>query len=251
MQRYFVREQYWENGIVHIEGNDAHHIQRVMRYKIGDQIICVQSGKKAYVCRIEAMTKKNVKVIIEEELEENRELPLHVTIAQAIPTGNKLDFILQKGTELGATQFMLYNSERATAKWDDKKAQQKRPRLETIVKEASEQSARLLIPEILFPLTLESVFAQKSDFTHVAFAYEEEAKKEHYTSIATFLHDVNEYDKLLICIGPEGGFSKNEVAAFQSEQFRPIRLGKRILRTETAALYTLASISYQFEEIVK
>lgn len=251
MQRYFVKEQYWENGIVHIEGNDAHHIQRVMRYQIGDRIICVQAGKKAYICQIEAMTKKSVKVIIEEELRENRELPVHVTIAQAIPTGNKLDFILQKGTELGAAQFMLYNSERATAKWDEKKAKQKRPRLETIVKEASEQAARIHIPEISLPLTLQNVLAQKSNFTHVAFAYEEEAKKDDYTSIATFLHDVKENDELLICIGPEGGFAKNEVKLFQSEQFRPIRLGKRILRTETAALYTLAAISYQFEEIVK
>src|SRR5690625_2544970 len=115
MQRYFVHEQFWDNGTVYIEGDDAHHIQRVMRCKIGDRIICVNAGIKAYICRIEEMTKKMVKVVIEEELRENRELPVHVAIAQAIPTGNKLDFVLQKGTELGASRFILYNSERATA----------------------------------------------------------------------------------------------------------------------------------------
>lgn len=249
MQRYFVAEHNWKENAVYIDGDDVHHIQRVMRLQVGDNIICIQSGKKAFVCRIEEIGKNKVKATLEEELVENRELPINVTIAQAIPTGNKLDFVLQKGTELGAKRFLLYNSERATAKWNEKQAKKKRARLEAIVKSASEQSARLQIPEISFPLSLKNIFAMKDEFTKLAFAYEEEAKQKTYHSFAQFLQSVDENDKLLICIGPESGFSNNEVNQFLNEQFQPVRLGRRILRTETAALYALASISFRFEEM--
>lgn len=178
------------------------------------------------------------------------ELPVNVTILQSLPKGNKLEFIIQKGTELGASRFFLFASERSIVKWDEKKVKNRLERYEKIAKEASEQAKRNVIPEILYVENLHDLLDNLNDVKgSKLIAYEDEAKREPATSLATQLKNVETNGEILVAIGPEGGFSEEEVKLFQNNGFVPVRLGKRILRTETAPLYVLSAISYHFEEL--
>jgi 16S rRNA (uracil1498-N3)-methyltransferase len=249
MQRYFIPEANWDENLVHIDGDDFHHIVRVMRMQIGDKIICNQPTAKAAICTITQIDETFVTAQVEEWLENNSELPVFVTIAQGLPKGDKMDYVLQKGTELGVHTFIPFQAERSVVKWDARKAEKKLSRFRKIVKEASEQSHRQLLPEIKSAMQLTELIDESKSYQVKLFAYEEEAKTNTFHSLASMIRKLQEDDRVIICIGPEGGFSKEEVDALKQHHFIPVRLGPRILRTETAALYAMASISYQLEEL--
>lgn len=248
MQRYFTKRSDWEEKHVSITGDDAHHIVRVMRFKLGDEIICNHPDGKAAICKIVDLSKDSVKGEIIEWLQNNAELPVYVTIAQALPKGNKLDFIIQKSTELGVNQLLLYEGDRSIAKWDEKKSKQKLNRYRKVMKEASEQCHRNIIPEIEVT-SIDSILEQQSEYDIMMYAYENEAKKEFFSSLGKALLHCKRDDKILVFIGPEGGFSEREIELFKKNNCQSVRLGARILRTETAAMYVLASVSYHFEEL--
>lgn len=253
MQRYFVDIPFWKEKEVRIE-EDAHHIIRVMRYNVGDSIICVHPEGKSATCQIEEIneTENYVLAKIIEWTEENVELPISVTIVQSLAKGNKLDLIIQKGTELGANQFILFQSERSVVKWDKKKIKNRLRRYEKIAKEASEQSGRTVVPKIQFVEQVSTYLEAVKKLQSIKLiAYEEEAKGIQRATFASKLQEakIKNYNEIIVAIGPEGGFSEAEVATFKDYTFSPVRLGKRILRTETASLYALASISYYFEEM--
>lgn len=251
MQRYFIDAENWTEYNVTLK-DEAHHIIRVMRYEVGDAVICVHPTGKVARCEISELNETEPLVIatILDWLETDSELPVHVTILQSLPKGNKLDFIIQKATELGAAQFVLYESERSVVKWNAKKRNNRLQRYEKIAQEASEQSGRNIVPEVTFVDDV-AKFIQDESLHKAAklLAYEEEAKTSEHRSLYTELKNVQLGQEILIAIGPEGGFSENEVATFKTEGFIPVRLGKRILRTETAPLYALSSVSYHFEEM--
>lgn len=251
MQRYFVDAANWLEHKVILE-QDAHHIIRVMRYQVGDNIICVHPNGKVARCEIFEIneTENIVVVTIAEWLETDSELPVHVTILQSLPKGSKLDLIIQKGTELGAAQFILFQSEHSVVKWDDKKRNNRLQRFEKIVKEASEQSGRTIVPQIHFTDDVVSFVETYTNSTIIKLlAYEEEAKVQREGSLFSELQKVKAGDHIIVCVGPEGGFHRDEVTFYKENGFVPVRLGKRILRTETAALYALACISYHVEEM--
>ncbi|MCJ0930818.1 16S rRNA (uracil(1498)-N(3))-methyltransferase [Virgibacillus halodenitrificans] len=249
MQRYFVSETGWGTNEVTILGEDVHHINRVMRYKEGANIICNHPDGRAAICELLVITADSVQAEIKQWLNENVELPIQVTVAQGLPKGDKLELILQKGTELGAYAFIPFQAERSIVNWDKKKQEKKLIRFNKIVKEASEQSHRNQIPTIYSTITVERLIEESSKYDVKLYAYEEQAKVSDYKSFGTVLENVTITDKILICIGPEGGFSPIEAEKLNDNGFQAIRLGPRILRTETAALYALASISYHFEEL--
>lgn len=249
MQRYFVPNQNWQEESVIISGDDAHHIQRVMRYNVQDEIICVHPNGQSAKSKITKIYTKEVKAKIIEWLEHDAELPVEVTIAQGLPKGNKLELILQKGTELGAARFCLFTADRSISKWNDKKSAKKLMRYRKIIKEASEQCHRNRMPVLEEPTSLEKLLQKSKNYDVTLFAYEEEAKTSNFSSFGNVLSEVEGTTTIFLCIGPEGGFSNDEVQLLKEHHFQPVRLGARILRTETASMYALASISYHFEEL--
>ncbi|MUK87081.1 16S rRNA (uracil(1498)-N(3))-methyltransferase [Ornithinibacillus sp. L9] len=249
MQRYFIPAEGWQDQYVTISGDDAHHIIRVMRYQKDDQIICNHPDTNAAICRITEIEDGVVYLVIEKWLDENVELPVQVTIAQGLPKGDKLDLVLQKGTELGAYGFIPFKADRSVVKWDNKKEKKKQERFTKIVKEASEQSHRNRIPVVYNPMNLTELIEESAHYSVKIFAYEEEAKVSEYLSFSKIVSQLSKKDRVLVCIGPEGGFSLDEVEKLKTHGFMAVRLGPRILRTETAPLYVLASISYHTEEL--
>lgn len=249
MQRYFIPASSWQGDVLEVHGDDAHHMIKVLRYQIGDRVICNQLTGEAAICEITEIEQQTVRLQVIQWLNENNELPVEITIAQGLPKGDKLDLVLQKGTELGASAFIPLMTDRAVVKWDKRKADKKIQRFKKIVKEASEQSHRNRIPEILDTISLKELIKLGQSYDVKFFPYEEEAKVEKFQSFSTIVKELRSGQRVLTCIGPEGGFTTDEAELLKKNGFQPVRLGPRILRTETAPLYVLASISYQFEEL--
>ncbi|MFD1018809.1 16S rRNA (uracil(1498)-N(3))-methyltransferase [Thalassobacillus hwangdonensis] len=249
MQRYFIREEDWQGDKVRVTGDDVHHITRVMRMKEGNEIICNHPSGKAASCVIESISPDVVQCEVSEWLEGNSELPVEVSIVQALGKGDKLETVVQKGTEMGAAYFYPYQADRSVVKWDMKKSSKKVERLRKIAKEASEQSHRNVIPGISDVQSMEQILEHSSDYDLKIFAYEDEARTEQFHSLSDAIASLDSGQRMIVFIGPEGGFSDNEVQKLNDSGFISVRLGPRILRMETAPLYLLACVSYQFEEM--
>lgn len=245
MQRYFIDTAIDD---ARITGEDARHITRVMRMKEGGEIIVVAQDK-AYICTITAFENDDVLVQTTGQTIPSPELPVHVTVACGLPKGDKLELITQKATELGMYALLPFEAERSIVKWDAKKGAKKQERLQKIAKEAAEQSHRTHIPEIYEPIHFKQLVSRLDEFDAVFIADEEDAKAEKRTRFADKLKNV--YDKksksILIIFGPEGGIARKEADMLLAAGAQTMSLGPRILRAETAPLYALSAISYEFE----
>ncbi len=246
MQRYFIPEKYKGEEIIALTGEDFHHISRVMRMKKGDRFYLVFSNGETAIVRILDFTDEEVIVSVAEWEEATNELPIKVTIASGLPKADKLEYIVQKGTELGAYHFIPFNAERSIVKWNEKK-EKKIQRLEKIAKEAAEQSHRNMVPSISRPVSWKELLDIGKGYQYKLVAYEEIAKQGEEKSLATFLTKLAPGDKILIVFGPEGGLSAREISDLVVHGFELCGLGPRILRTETAPLYALSAVSYHFE----
>lgn len=246
MQRYFVEQPFDASGQAVITGDDLKHIANVMRMTVDDQIIAV-SKCDAYVATITAITTDGVAVQRVGEPLRSNEMPIHVTIACGLAKGDKHELIVQKGTELGVSAIIQLKAERSVVKWDEKKGQKKIDRLRKIAKSAAEQCHRTVIPEVVNPLTLKELIGSSSAYDVLLFADEEDAKSTEPHRIADRVKNIHCGQQVLVVFGPEGGLSRNEAEQLLAAGFLPVSLGPRILRTETAPLYVLSALSYEFE----
>ncbi len=245
MQRYFV-EQLDEKGQVHIQGDDFFHLTKVMRCALGDQIYCVVNEKTA-VTSIIGITNGAVVASPIEWLEDDVELPVNVSIACGLSKGDKLEWVVQKCTELGATQFIPWQATRSVVKWDSAKSAKKVERLGKIAKEAAEQSHRTRIPIVWDVVSIAQLIEQTKDHQIKIVAYEDMAKQGEKQQLATLLQQLKPCEKMVIVFGPEGGLERDEVDQLVAAGFHCCGLGARILRTETAPLFVMSAIGYELE----
>ncbi len=246
MQRYFVDEAMRE-GAFTVSGDNAKHISKVMRMTAGEEIIIVNEGI-AHVCTIASIDTEVIATPTGRTIP-SPEMPVQVTIACGLPKGDKLELIAQKGTELGMYTLLPFAAERSIVKWDEKKGKKNRERLQKIAQEAAEQSHRTHVPMVEAPISFKQLVARISEFDAVFIADEEDAKAEKRTRFAEKLKNVHDNkSKSILCIfGPEGGISRKEAEALAAAGAQIMSLGPRILRAETAPLYALSAISYEFE----
>lgn len=246
MQRYFLQNQFDDQQQATITGEDGKHIVRVMRMAVGDDVMAVSDGE-AFIAAITEILADGVVVQRQGASLQTNEMPVRVMIACGLPKGDKLDLIVQKGTELGMAGIIPFEAERSIVKWDAKKGDKKVERLRKIAKEAAEQCHRTVIPDVANPVSFKQLIAQSTNYDILLFADEEDAKSGNPNRIAERLKNVNPAQTVLAVFGPEGGLARNEAEALRSAGFLPIALGPRILRTETAPLYLLSAMSYEFE----
>ncbi|MCD7033045.1 16S rRNA (uracil(1498)-N(3))-methyltransferase [Metabacillus sp. GX 13764] len=248
MQRYFISEKKEDaESLVTITGEDVHHISRVMRMSEGSRLTAITSDGYEAECKIRQISGSMVEALPEKWVEAGRELPVKVTIASGLPKGDKLEWIIQKGTELGASEFIPFNAARSIVKIEANKAKKKTERWQKIAKEAAEQSYRTVIPHVKEPFTIKQLLKEAESYTLKLLAFEESAKEGEAANFAAALKQLKPHDTILIVTGPEGGISDEEAALFTKEGFIPASFGPRILRTETAPLYALSAISFYFE----
>ena len=235
MQRYFVDIK---NNNVIFKEDDIFHITKVMRMKLGDHIELV-SEKKTYLGVISSINPLHVE--IQEPILEDVELSKNVTLFFALAKSDKIEFVIQKATELGANKVVLFQGKRSIVKFSQDDFNRKKARYLSIAKEASEQCHRQYIPEIEYVGDIKGVKEHLSDLN--LFAYELEAGK-----VTNLTEVVDKAQSISIIIGPEGGFDESEAEFLKSLEFTPISLGKRILRCETAAVYALSVIAYLLDK---
>ena len=245
MQQYFVNGRA-PQGIFQIKDKDtAKHMFSVMRLQADDQTVLVFDDGIKRLARVVDSQSKSVEII--EELADNVELPVSVTIAMGFPKGDKLEFVAQKATELGMAALWAFPADWSVVKWDGKKLGKKAEKLEKITQGAAEQSKRNRIPAVRLFEKKADFLAQLTGFDQIILAYEEAAKEGEQANLVKALSGLETGQSVLVIVGPEGGVSPEEVAAFEGAGAVKTGLGPRILRAETAPLYALSAISYATE----
>ena len=237
MQQYFIKGNP-QSPLEVTDKDTAKHMFSVMRLKAGDQVILVFDDGVKRLARVLDPSQQS---------SDNTELPVQVTIASGFPKGDKLEFITQKATELGACVLWGFPADWSVAKWDGKKLAKKSEKLEKIAQGAAEQSRRNLIPEIRLFDKKADFLAALTDFDRIIVAYEEAAKVGEAATLVQAVRGLSKGDKLLFIFGPEGGLSPEEIVAFGQAGAVSAGLGPRILRAETAPLYALTAVSVLLE----
>lgn len=243
MQRYFILPTQIEQERILILGDDVHHIKNVMRLKPGDECICCAGDGEEHLVEIEAIHHDQVITRIKKTIPSTGEPFVQVTIAQSMPKGDKWEWILQKGTEIGAIRFVPFISKRTIVKIDSRKQDKKWQRWRKIVKEAAEQSHRGRIPEVLSPLSWAECLQEAKKADSAWICYEKGGKP------LKAVWDEKPVRNIFLMIGPEGGFTEQEIAEAIEVGIQPITLGPRILRTETAPIVALTSILFASDDL--
>jgi 16S rRNA (uracil1498-N3)-methyltransferase len=244
MSRFYAPSEAVKKDRIELKSDEAHHISKVMRLQAGDEIN-VFDGTKEYAGIIEKSTATKVIIRILSSATHSLKDILNITLAVGLPKYKKMDFIIQKATELGVKRIVPIRTQRSLIDFDDKTASKKVTRWQQIAVSACKQCGRIDIPEILLPLKFKEAVSLNAEYD-IAFAGWVSEKSQ---SLKSYLSKKNASKKSrIICyIGPEGGFSKKEVELMSENDIETVSLGQRILRCETAAMYVLSALSFYFE----
>ncbi len=244
MARFYVPQPRIEKGMLRIEGDEVRHIRRVLRLRTGDEIIVFDGSAKEYEGMIVEDGPSSVVIRIQNILSSKKESPLEITLAQSVLKGEKMDYLIQKATELGVKEIIPFFSSRSVPILEKSKSLRRHRRWERIAIEASKQSGRGVIPKIE-PLQDYSEMLQNipPDFLRLILWEKEGAR------LKEVLGGLKEKIKIFFIVGPEGGLSQEEVDLAKEKGFIPITLGKRILRSETASLSLLSILQYDWGDM--
>ncbi len=241
MTRFFVEPGCIRHGQVVFGSDDSHHIAVVLKMRSGDPCVVLDDTGAAYECVLDAVAKNRTTAYVTAQAAPLTEPPVHITVAQALPKMlDKLEWVLQHGTEAGASAFLVFSSARARA--EAGRFDRKLPRWNEIVKTAAEQSERARRPSVAGIITLNDVLKSAADYDLALLAYERETTRPLRAALT------GSPKRVLVIVGPEGGFTDEEVSAAEAAGVATVSLGPRILRTETAALVMTAQILFALGE---
>jgi len=239
MRRLFIEGELSENII--IRGADAHHLMHVMRAKAGEQLTVVDDHGQVALLEMTAFTAETVTLRMVERLEADTEPPVELTLAQCLLKADKMDWIVQKAVELGATCIVPVASQNCVVRYDARKSVQRRERWQKIADEAAKQCGRTKLVEVKPILGWQELVKMIScGNSEWYFCYENEQQQKLKESLRQ-----SKADSLSVLIGPEGGFTPTEAESVEQAGGKSVTLGPRILRAETAALAALSVLQYE------
>ncbi len=241
MHKFFTRELEASKAI--IRGDDHKHLSRVLRLKPGDQVMVNDENGQDYKGVIDHMEKDYTVMILTEKIETSNESKVKITLYQALPKSGKLDLIVQKCTELGVNKIVPVLTERVVAQ--NHNEFKKLDRLKRIALEAAKQSKRSLIPDITAPITFEELLVNMKDHDVLIVPYE---NANHY-GFHALKRELAVLGNFGILIGPEGGFTEQEILDLEERGAKIVTLGKRILRTETAGFTAVIMIQMLYGDM--
>ena len=246
MHHFFVNPEQVEDGLIRITGSDVNHIKNVLRIRQGEEMLVSDGTGRDYLCQAEEIAGQEVTVRILETEEEGRELLSRIWLFQGLPKSDKMEFIIQKAVELGAAGIVPVTTRNTVVKLDPKKEETKVKRWQAIAESAAKQSKRSLVPRVSGIMTLKEAFdyVESQGFSVRLIPYEHEAGMD---GTKTELDAAGPGQDIAVFIGPEGGFDEREIELALSKGVRPISLGRRILRTETAGLAVLSVLMMRLE----
>jgi 16S rRNA (uracil1498-N3)-methyltransferase len=237
LTRVYVESPLAAGRSEEIAGSPANHILRVLRLREGDALTLFDGQGGEYAARITGIHKDDVEVDVLEHRAIERESPLEITLVQGVSRGERMDWVMQKATELGVRRIVPVMTERTVVRLDDKQAERKAAHWRAIAIAACEQCGRNRLPEVTTPLNLhQTLRGLDPDATRVLLSPSGKQR----------MRDLPRPAKVTLLIGPEGGLADNEDYAAVAAGFQAVQLGPRILRTETAALAALAALQHDF-----
>jgi len=240
MSAFFVEGTHEIGDTVVLEGSDAHKIVSVLRKRDGDEIEIVDSAAQRFIATI-AIDGRSVAATLRGRTAASAASALQITVAQGVPKGQKMDFVVEKLTELGVHEIVPLQSERTVV---TDVSPNKLERWRRLAKTAAQQCGRNEIPVVGEPQTFSELCSRFDGYDLVLFPWELSRRAALRERLPELVHGAQ---RVLVVIGPEGGFSHAEADAAQSAGAQLVSLGSRILRTETAALVVLALINYLTE----
>ena len=245
MHHFFVEPSQIQGNHIFIDGPDVNHIRNVLRMNPGEEVnVTDGSGEKVYRCAIASIGEDKVELNIMWAQEKGMELPSKIYLFQGLPKSDKMELIIQKAVELGVYEIIPMATARAVVKLDQKKAAAKVKRWQAISESAAKQSKRSRIPEVHAVMNFKDAveYAKLQDM--ILVPYENERGME---ATREALKKVKPGQSISVFIGPEGGFSEEEIDALRQDA-EVLSLGKRILRTDTAAICAMSMLMLELEE---
>ena len=246
MHHFFVKNGQITEKKIFVEGEDYNHAVNVLRLRLGEEIMISDEDGNDYICAVLETDRDNCRLNLEikEKKEENHELPSRIYLFQGLPKSDKIELIIQKATELGVSDIIPVNMKNCVAKLDPKKEESKLRRWRAVAESAAKQSKRSIVPNIGRVMNFTEAVKLAESFDVKILPYEsEDGMAGMVEAIVSFLPERD----IAVFIGPEGGFDPMEVKFAENHGVLPVSLGRRILRTETAAIAVLSMIMIRLE----
>lgn len=244
MHQFFVEPSQIQGNKIIITGSDVSHIKNVLRMKIGEEISVRTGGdEKEYRCEIASLADTEICCKLRFIKEEGVELPSRVYLFQGLPKGDKMELIVQKAVELGVYEIIPVAAGRSIVRLDEKREKNRIARWQGIAEAAAKQSKRAVIPQIGKIMTMSEAVSYAASIDIKLIPYELAEDMERTKELIDGAHAGS---SVAVFIGPEGGFTEEEIALAGKYDIVPVTLGKRILRTETAGLVVLSWLMYHF-----
>ena len=244
MPRFYIPHPRIENGLLRIEGDEVRHIRNVLRLKTGDEIFVFDGLGREFEGTIIEEGRASVMVRIQGSLSPKKDSPLEVTLAQSLLKGEKMDYLIQKATELGVKEIIPFISSRSIPLLEKSRRLKRHLRWEKISIEASKQCGRGVGPKIESLKDYSDTLRTASTDSLRLILWEREGVK-----LKEVLERSKEKTKIFFIVGPEGGFSREEIEKAKRAGFLAVTLGRRILRAETASLCLVSILQYERGDI--
>jgi len=244
MARFFLPKKNIAGRRAAIAGPELDHLRKVLRLRAGDPIVFFDDAGWEYEAVIRSLSARAAEVEIVRSFQAQTESPLQLTLAVGLTKGEKMDFVVEKATELGVGAIVPFVSAFTVPKLDQRKAEQRRERWQKIALAAAKQCGRTRLPEI-FPLSGYKDLVLRTTSSLNLLFWEKEARQT--------LRQVHETDpdarSILLVIGPEGSLSEQEAGWAQTHGFKAVRLGQRVLRAETAAVAATSLVQFLWGDL--
>ncbi len=244
MYRFYISEEQRQDNTIEITGEDVNHIKNVLRMRPGEQMILCDGKGTEYLCELSGSMGRNLAATILETRKSETELSVRLVLFQGLPKKDKMELIIQKAVELGAAEIVPVVTSRTIVKTDEGKEEKKLARWQAIAESAAKQSGRGVIPQVGRILSFQEALAQMKNIGYNGILYENARGMQ---PTREFLSRASKQESIGIFVGPEGGFTEEEVAAVVNQGAVCLSLGKRILRTETAGLSMLSMLMLSIE----
>ncbi len=234
--RIYTSQHLAMNTTLELEPGPAHHVAKVLRMTAGRELILFNGGGGEYAATIVAAGKRQVTVAVGDYSEPRTESPLHTELAIGLSRGERMDWVIQKATELGVTRIQPTLTERTEVKLQGDRLAKRMEHWQQIIVSACEQCQRNILPQLLEPVSLQQLL--ESSTASLKYVLHHRTDRQ--------LKDTGQPDSVCLLVGPEGGLSDNEIALALQHDFKALSLGPRVMRTETAPVAALAIMQFHW-----
>jgi len=253
LTRVFVEDELQPGSSVELPRETGTHLAKVLRARSGDEIVLFNGDGREFTGTVEKVQGSRVSASIGAARSADRESPFQLTLVQCVPRGDRMDFIVQKATELGVARIVPVLSQRSVVRLDENQSMSKQAHWRAVAVSACEQCGRNRLPSVDTPLPLLSYLGSLAQATAdevLRFVLEPE-RAQRTEALADSMDTAfpSAASRAEIAIGPEGGFAPEELEAFDLSAFARVRLGPRVLRTETAAIAAIVLLQAQFGDL--